>query len=610
MNDDQPISYRELFSIYKRFAIFDNSPILVWIKDISGKYLYINNHFCEYNGKSRKDIINSTDFELWPNEFAEKYVSDDKDVVKLKHSLHFEEKVISKGEEHWMTTYKNPVLNDRKEVIGIFGFSINITEKKNFEKTLVENQNKLVIINNILAIDKSEVSNEQLLIQIIDEIFKFYNTFRISYFEIDSAYCLNKMYSINPEDLPFLDIEKKSVVNPVDYITQLDNAGYFIIDNFESSNKTHLNNQESSTNEVASTIDIAIRINNIVVGVLRFESINDFDWNQTKINNLLEIGIHISTLLKEMFLVSQMKDYENQLKNNVRELNDYINEINELKDLYQTRNEEMQINRQIMEEKAYEMILLNEQLINKEQELSETNTKLESSLKERDKFFSIIAHDLRGPIGSFLGLTKMVTEQSSEFTKEELLEISDMLYKSADTLYNLMENLLNWSRLQRDVIIVEPIPIKVETVINLSLSIYNDAINKKNIEVSKHILKDISALSDLNMLQSVIRNLLSNAIKFTPLNGKIIIESKKIDANFVSIAIQDSGIGMSEDLVSKLFKIDEKVSREGTEGEPSTGLGLILCKEFVEKNKGSISVVSQENKGTKFEIILPIGIEE
>ncbi len=610
MNDDQPISYRELFSIYKRFAIFDNSPILVWIKDISGKYLYINNHFCEYNGKSRKDIINSTDFELWPNEFAEKYVSDDKDVVKLKHSLHFEEKVISKGEEHWMTTYKNPVLNDRKEVIGIFGFSINITEKKNFEKTLVENQNKLVIINNILAIDKSEVSNEQLLIQIIDEIFKFYNTFRISYFEIDSAYCLNKMYSINPEDLPFLDIEKKSVVNPVDYITQLDNAGYFIIDNFESSNKTHLNNQESSTNEVASTIDIAIRINNIVVGVLRFESINDFDWNQTKINNLLEIGIHISTLLKEMFLVSQMKDYENQLKNNVRELNDYIEEINELKDLYQTRNEEMQINRQIMEEKAYEMILLNEQLINKEQELSETNTKLESSLKERDKFFSIIAHDLRGPIGSFLGLTKMVTEQSSEFTKEELLEISDMLYKSADTLYNLMENLLNWSRLQRDVIIVEPIPIKVETVINLSLSIYNDAINKKNIEVSKHILKDISALSDLNMLQSVIRNLLSNAIKFTPLNGKIIIESKKIDANFVSIAIQDSGIGMSEDLVSKLFKIDEKVSREGTEGEPSTGLGLILCKEFVEKNKGSISVVSQENKGTKFEIILPIGIEE
>jgi signal transduction histidine kinase len=256
------------------------------------------------------------------------------------------------------------------------------------------------------------------------------------------------------------------------------------------------------------------------------------------------------------------------------------------------------------------MILLNEQLINKEQELSETNTKLESSLKERDKFFSIIAHDLRGPIGSFLGLTKMVTEQSSEFTKEELLEISDMLYKSADTLYNLMENLLNWSRLQRDVIIVEPIPIKVESVINLSLSIYNDAINKKNIEVSKHILKDISALSDLNMLQSVIRNLLSNAIKFTPLNGKIIIESKKIDANLVSIAIQDSGIGMSEDLVSKLFKIDEKVSREGTEGEPSTGLGLILCKEFVEKNKGSISVVSQENKGTKFEIILPIGIEE
>jgi signal transduction histidine kinase len=164
--------------------------------------------------------------------------------------------------------------------------------------------------------------------------------------------------------------------------------------------------------------------------------------------------------------------------------------------------------------------------------------------------------------------------------------------------------------LQRDVIIVEPIPIKVESVINLSLSIYNDAINKKNIEVSKHILKDISVLSDLNMLQSVIRNLLSNAIKFTPLNGKIIIESKKIDANLVSIAIQDSGIGMSEDLVSKLFKIDEKVSREGTEGEPSTGLGLILCKEFVEKNKGSISVVSQENKGTKFEIILPIGIEE
>ncbi len=607
MSDDQPVNYRELFSIYKRFAIFDNSPILVWIKDLDGKYLYANNHFCEYSGKSRKEIINYTDFELWPKEFAKKYQDDDKIVIDQKKSLHFEEKVLFNGQEEWVMTYKNPVLNDQQKPIGTFGFSINITEKKNFEKSLLENQNKLVIINNILAIDKSEITNEQLLTKIIDEIFKFYNTFRISYFDIDSAYTLNKIYSINPEDLPYLDIEKISVPNPVDYIAQLDNKGYFIFENFINLLE---NNQESPTKEVASKLDIAIRINNIVVGVIRFENRHKVDWNQTKINNLLDIAIHISTIFKEMFLVNQMRDYENQLKNNVRELNDYIKELNELKDLYQTRNEEMQINHQIMEERAYEMIILNEQLINKEEELSESNKKLESSLKERDKFFSIIAHDLRGPIGSFLGLTKMVTEQSSEFTKEELLEISEMLYKSADTLYSLMENLLNWSRLQRDVIIVEPTNVVIESVVDMSLNIYNEAITKKQIEISKHVDKNLSTYCDLNMLQSVVRNLLSNAIKFTPHNGKIILEGKKVDDNFVSIVIQDSGIGMSEELLSKLFKIDEKVSREGTEGEPSTGLGLILCKEFVEKNKGTISVVSQENKGTKFEIILPIGVEE
>ena len=612
MNENnKKVNYRELFSIYKRFAIFDNSPILVWIKDIEGKYLYVNNHFCEYAGISRKDIINHTDFDIWKKELAEKYQEDDKIVINQKNSLHFEEKVTLNGQEEWVMTYKNPVLNDQKEPIGIFGFSMNITEKKKFEIALLENQNKLVIINNILAIDKSEITKEQLLAKIIDEIFKFYNTYRVTYFEIDSSYHLNKIYAIYPKNSTFSDIDRISIPksNAEDYLAQLNNDGFVYFDNDEKLKKILINNENVQNNEVLSTIDIAIRINNIVVGVIRFESNTKVDWNKIKINYLLEIAIHISTMLKEMFLVNQMKDYENQLKNNVRELNEYIQEISELKDLYQTRNEEMQINHQILEERAFEMILLTEQLSEREQELHDANSKLEVSLKERDKFFSIIAHDLRGPIGSFLGLTKMVTEQSNEFTKEELLEISEMLYKSADTLYSLMENLLNWSRLQRDVIVVEPTNIIVNNAIDMALGIYNDAINKKSIEISKHIQKDISVYADLNMFQSIIRNLLSNAIKFTPQKGKIILEGKKFDDNFASIIIQDSGIGMSEELVSKLFKIDEKVSREGTEGEPSTGLGLILCKEFVEKNKGTISVTSQENKGTKFEILLPIGVE-
>jgi signal transduction histidine kinase len=224
---------------------------------------------------------------------------------------------------------------------------------------------------------------------------------------------------------------------------------------------------------------------------------------------------------------------------------------------------------------------------------------------EKDKFFSIIAHDLRGPISGFLGLTQIMAEDSPNLTMKQVQDFAVNMNRSATSLYRLLNNLLEWSQIQKGLVPFTPVEIKLHSFVDESIFMVKETASAKEIEIKLNIPDDITVIADLNILQTVIRNLVANAVKFTPRNGKIDLSAKTLNDKSIEICVKDSGIGINPSMVDKLFKLDGQTNRKGTEGEPSSGLGLLLCKEFIEKHCGEIRVVSEEGIGSSFFFTLP-----
>lgn len=239
----------------------------------------------------------------------------------------------------------------------------------------------------------------------------------------------------------------------------------------------------------------------------------------------------------------------------------------------------------------------NELLLDKNEEISNIN-------KQKDKFFSIIAHDLRGPFNGFLGLTELLAEEIDDMDKEEIQFAAINMRSSANNLNRLLENLLEWSRMEQGLIPFSPQESNLVEVIKECVESLQDAANKKFITIETIIDQNLKIFADHHILQSVIRNILSNAVKFTPKKGIIKIHALEDKKNTI-IAIADSGIGMNNKMIENIFQLDVKTNRKGTDDEPSAGLGLILCKEFVEKHKGEIWVKSKEGKGSTFNFSFP-----
>jgi len=240
-----------------------------------------------------------------------------------------------------------------------------------------------------------------------------------------------------------------------------------------------------------------------------------------------------------------------------------------------------------------------------EAEIKTKNEELLKSNTEKDKFFSIIAHDLRSPFNAFLGFTRMMEEELQSLSPDEIREIAVSMRKSANMLFHLLENLLEWSRMQRGLDSFQPVSFSLEDAVLESIHLFSDAAKKKHIAVRQEVPDDVLVTADPHMFESILRNLIFNAIKFTPNEGEIAITAKSIPNNFIEISVSDTGIGMSQDIIKKLFKLNEQTHRKGTEGEPSTGLGLIICKDFIEKHGGTIRIESEEGKGSTFSFTIP-----
>lgn len=241
-----------------------------------------------------------------------------------------------------------------------------------------------------------------------------------------------------------------------------------------------------------------------------------------------------------------------------------------------------------------------------EEEIRIQNDQLQQSNNEKDKFFAILAHDLRSPISSFLGLAEVMAEDSNTMTMSEIEEISKSLFLSASNLYQLLENLLEWSLLRRGHSQCQPEKISLNKLMGRSVEPFREAALRKKISLSIDLKQTYHVISDTKMTETIFRNLISNALKYTHGNGRVVISAKPVRMGEIEIAVNDTGIGMSEDLLSKLFQLNEQVCRKGTEGEASSGLGLLICKEFTEIQGGSIWAESAEDRGSTFYFTLKL----
>ena len=219
---------------------------------------------------------------------------------------------------------------------------------------------------------------------------------------------------------------------------------------------------------------------------------------------------------------------------------------------------------------------------------------------EKDKFFSIIAHDLRSPLAGFSQVTDTLVRNLEIYSAEEKKELVQNMHYSAQNMYNLLDNLLKWAMLKRGLITISPAWINVRETIMTSLDLYTDLLGKKGLKLTIQIPADVEIYSDANQIQLIVRNLLSNAIKFSKKGAEIIIALVRSDQEECMFLVQDSGCGMSKERQAGLFSLGGVNSEKGTEGEKGNGLGLLLCKEFVEKLGGSIWVESDLNKGSRF----------
>jgi signal transduction histidine kinase len=239
-----------------------------------------------------------------------------------------------------------------------------------------------------------------------------------------------------------------------------------------------------------------------------------------------------------------------------------------------------------------------------EEALLQSEARLNQLNATKDKFFSIIAHDLRSPFNSIMGFSNLLEDQIQRKNYQGIEEYAAIIQKSSNRALALLRNLLEWARSQTGSMVFKPEPIEIVALMKEVTDLLNDSAKQKAIVISMSIPPMATVLADREMMGTTLRNLLSNAIKFTNPGGEIVLSAQQKNGQWI-INVTDNGVGIQKEALEKLFRIDQSYTTAGTQNERGTGLGLILCKEFVEKHGGRIWVESQVMKGSKFCFTIP-----
>ena len=274
--------------------------------------------------------------------------------------------------------------------------------------------------------------------------------------------------------------------------------------------------------------------------------------------------------------------------------------INKEKQLFHVLLEGIELEDTLESEKKCQVVLIDlTEYKRVENSLKESNEELKILNDTKDKFFSIIAHDLRRPFEALLNYSELLATEIDSLSHEDIILFSRGLNDNLKNLYVLLENLLHWSLMQRNMLENKPVNLNLNDVVNKIIRVSSQSAKEKNISLSNNVDTGTVVYADVDMLHSVVQNLIFNAIKFTLIGGRIIVSSAEKDG-CVEVSVQDTGIGIESEKTSNLFNFNTRFTTSGTAGEKGTGLGLPLCREFVERNDGKIWVESKIGIGSKF----------
>ena len=515
-------------------ALMNNLTDHVYFKDLESKFIRNNKaHTLSFGFNDPIQLIGTSDFDFFEEKAARQAFDDEQAIIKSGRPIMKEEKLKRKDStDAWFSAIKMPLRDNNGNIIGTFGISRDITQRKRIE---LESYALFEITEGITV-----TSN-------LDELLKLIHSSLAKVVYAENFFVA--LYS---------------------GVTKLFSFPYFV-------DKVDTTPEPTSMGKSCSAY-----VFRTVKPLLLTQQIFDklVEQNEVELvgsNSPSWIGIPLQTPSK-VIGVMVLQHYEKENVYSERDVKFLISIANQIA---------ISIDRKMTEE-----------------EIKLKNELLQTINAEKDKFFSIIAHDLRGPLSAFVAATQIITEEIQTMSFEEIKDIAESMKTSATNIYSLLENLLEWSRLRRGGMDFIPVKLNLKKNIALSTNVLSEAARKKGIEIELSVPDELEVIADSHMFEAVMRNLVSNAIKFTSSGGKVNVEAVYKDDHSIEIKIRDSGIGMAPELLTRLFQINEKTSRPGTEGEPSTGLGLLLCKEFIEKHGGNIWVESEVGKGSTFSFTL------
>lgn len=339
-----------------------------------------------------------------------------------------------------------------------------------------------------------------------------------------------------------------------------------------------------------SLIYVPLTVEKKRIGVITVQSHNVNAYTFQDYAIIQALSSYIAIALDNANVYSDLDKKNQQLK----EQADILNETN-------TKLEEHQ---QFIEEQTEELRVNNDQLTEQKIRIEEQAEHLASLNATKDRLFSIIAHDLRNPFNTTIGFADLILHNYNRLSPDKIIKYIGFIHTLSVTGSDLLENLLCWSRSQAGSISYNPHKLNLLYLIEDTVNLLMGSAERKSIKIQTNVNKDLEWFVDENMMKTIMRNLLSNAIKFTPENGSILVTAELTD-NHVLVSVADTGTGIPESTKELLFKLDYKISTKGTANESGTGLGLLLCKEFVEKHGGKIWVESEVGKGSTFKFTLP-----
>ncbi len=644
-------------------TLLKNSPDNIYFKDLSSKFVKVNEATAKKLGfKKPEELIEKTDYEIFGPEHASASYNDEQEIIRSGKPIIGKEEREDwpDGRTTWASTTKMPLYDSEGKIIGTFGISRDITENKLVQERIMESE----------QLYRSMFENSADGMFLMTDIFLDCNQAVCNLFRCDRDFLIgHSPAKFSPEVQPegknsLLSANEKinAALNgvPQRFYWQHKTKDSFLIDTEVSLNAITIGGKKliqavvrdiserkkserirEALYEISEAAYTASDMNGLykkiheVVGKLMSAKnfyialydekaemlsfpyfVDEFDPPQPP--KKLGRGLTEFVLRRgEATLIDAQKDLELRKTGDVELLGapqavwlgvplklgsktigvivvqDYENEK-------AFGDDEMQILTFVAEQIA--------QVIERKKN-SEEIKKIAEELKQlnstKDKFFSIIAHDLRNPFITILGFTELLLSDYNELTDEEKIFYLDEMKKSAEISHNLLQNLLQWSRSQTGKIEFNPAELDFSKVINENLQLLSPSAARKGIEIISNVPSQLNIIADEDMLNTVLRNLITNAIKFTNKGGCITIHAEAA-GTFAQISVADTGIGMNEPTIANLFRLDVSHSTPGTEEEAGTGLGLILCKEFIERNGGTISVQSQLGKGSKFIFSIPI----